>query len=528
MGGDSVDIGIAFKFVKFIFTYLYLIFDFVVIGTFRYIIESIKLFKNNGTKNDKIDTYTATVIHTGLAISLVILIIMFTVDYGYFATFVAFVMISFAIHLIRKARSDDSDLIRGTSVNTKTNVDNKNEDNKKLMVGDLTIDRSVEVTHFLIAGTTGTGKSQIINNFLKTIRERGDKVLCVDSGGEAMARLFRDGDILLNPLDARSVNWSPYAEMSNAYDSDRMSQMMVPASDSGSEREWQLFSQALIAAILQRSFESGTATNEELVRLLTIADADELAKLVTGLSAVTLFEKGAAKMLSSVRGIVGSYLPSYRFLKADTGNDGFSIRKWVTSEEKSWLWVPYRDDQLSSIKSLISCWLGEAVNASLSLRPSQTRRMWIICDELASLGKIASLADGLTKGRKYGLVVVAGLQSISQLRAVFGQHEAQTLLSCLASTVCLRAADGETAKYFSESFGKQEILREEESDQKYQTGGTTSMKHVTQDAVMSSELSGLKNLTGYARLADDPGTLHLVKIPICDLGEERIAPFVNK
>jgi type IV secretory pathway TraG/TraD family ATPase VirD4 len=419
----------------------------------------------------------------------------------------------------------DANHVRGTQVFTSLLGKKKTDD--QLKIGDVTIPTVIESLHFLIAGGTGSGKSQAINSFLKTLRERGDKVLVVDSGGEAMARLFRDGDALLNPLDSRSKSWSAFAEMRASYESDRVAEMMVPASNGGSSREWELYSQSLISAVVQRLHERGEGTNERLVHYLTIEKSDEIEKLVKGLSAQTLMDSGAAKMLSSVRGIIGSYLPAYRFLNPETGGDGFSIRKWVQDEDdQSWLWIPYRDDQLSSLRGLISCWVGEAVNSTLSLRPSPTRKLWIVCDELASLGRIAGLTDGLTKGRKYGLRVVAGLQSVSQLRDVFGKEESQTLLSCLSNLLCLRAADGETSEYFSKGFGQQEFTRIDTSEN--DNGKTKSLKYVTQSTILASQISGLAPRFGYVRLASDPSYIYSTQVPICDLGVEVFEPFVSK
>ena len=445
-------------------------------------------------------------------------------DEGAFILIIFFIAFAMFLHLNPFRRATGDGLVRGTQVQSSKTTKSSQD---QLKIGNVVVPVEAETLHFLVAGSTGTGKSQCINSMLKTLRDRGDKVIVVDSGGEAMASLFRSGDKMLNPLDSRSENWSVAAEMNQAYESDRVSEMMIPASAGGSSREWELYSQTLVSAVIQRLFERGELTNERLVYFLTIAKSTEIETLVSGLPAQTLMDAGAAKMLSSVRGIVGSYLPAYRFLNPATGADGFSIRKWVQSDEQSWLWMPYRDDQLSSLRGLISCWLGEAVNSTLSLRPSQSRRLWIVCDELASLGRIAGLADGLTKGRKYGLRVVAGLQSVSQLRAVFGKEESTTLLSCLSNLVCLRAADAETAKYFSDGFGSQEILRTDTSESS-QGSSSSSVKHVTQAAIMPSEISGLPPLVGYVRLANQPDVVIATRIPICQLGEQVIEPFVSK
>jgi type IV secretory pathway TraG/TraD family ATPase VirD4 len=413
-------------------------------------------------------------------------------------------------------------------------MNSKNKAGSELKIGNVSIPLDVEPLHFLIAGGTGSGKSQAINSLLKTLRERGDKVLVIDSGGEAMARIFCDGDTLLNPLDSRTANWSPFAELASVFDCDRLAQNMIPSEDRGNDRQWQLYSQGLVTAVLQRLFEAGgsDATNERFSHMLTVAPSGEIQQMVQGLPASTLFTgmaggKGEGGMLASVKGIIGAYLPAYRHLSPSAGAHGFSIRKWVRSEDKNWLWLPYRDDQLSSIKPLISCWLGEAINSTLSLRPNTERRLWIVTDELASLGMIASLADGLTKGRKYGLRVVAGLQSVSQLRQIYGQNGAQTLLSCLSTLLCLRAADSDTAEYFSKTFGDQEILRPEITENS-QGGSTRSQRHVTQRAVLASEISGLPQRLGYLRVANRPDRVFLTRIPICDLGSEVIEPYQSK
>ena len=443
-----------------------------------------------------------------------------------------FGLVIYVLFFFGRGKNTDDQLKRGTQVLAPLN--SKNMPGIELKIGNVSIPVDVEPLHFLVAGGTGTGKSQAINSFLKTLRDRGDKVLVVDSGGEAMARLFRDGDTLLNPLDSRSVKWSPFSELNSVFDCDRLAQSMIPSEDGGKDRQWQLYSQGLVTAVLQRLFEAGgaDATNERFSHILTVAPAAEIQLMVRGLPASTLFSgvaggKGEGGMLASVKGIIGAYLPSYRHLSPATGAEGFSIRKWVQNEGSDWLWLPYRDDQLSSIKPLIACWLGEAVNATLSLRPSSERRLWIITDELASLGMIASLSDGLTKGRKYGLRVVAGLQSVSQLRQIYGQNGAQTLLSCLSTLLCLRAADSDTAEYFSKTFGDQEILRTDTSENS-QGGSTSSQKHVTQKAILASEISGLPPRVGYVRVANTPDRVFITGIPIVDLGAEAIEPYQSK
>lgn len=381
----------------------------------------------------------------------------------------------------------------------------------QLKIGGADLPRNLEQLHVLVAGSTGTGKSQTINGLLDAIRARGDRVIVTDIGGEALARWWREGDIILNPLDTRSPAWSPFAELDGPWDADRVAKSMIPDAD-GHEREWFVYSQALVAAVMRRLWEANHATNEAFMSYLTNAKGSELEKLVRGLPAQALFHEGAEKMLSSVRGIIGSYLSPYSYLPADAGHGSWSIRRWI-QEGRGWLWIPYREDQAAMLKPLLATWMGEIVAAVLSLRPDSQRRIWLLLDEVASLGRIQNITDALTKGRKYGLCGVLGLQSVSQLRATYGHDGAQTLLSCLSSQLILRANDPETAEYFSRHLGEQEIVQEDVSHGERST--TVSERRHVQRAVLPSEIQQLPDRVGYLRLSG-PYPARIVTVPLIE------------
>ena len=78
---------------------------------------------------------------------------------------------------------------------------------KILRIGGVPIANETE--HFLFAGKTGAGKSQAISALLETAQRRELPAIIADPGGDYYSRFARDGDLLFNPLDARSVDWSP-------------------------------------------------------------------------------------------------------------------------------------------------------------------------------------------------------------------------------------------------------------------------------------------------------------------------------
>jgi hypothetical protein len=77
------------------------------------------------------------------------------------------------------------------------------------------IPRALECQHFLVAGSTGSGKSVAIRSLLRQIRERGGTAVVVDPECEFVSEFYQPGrgDFILNPLDARCPRWSPWYEL---------------------------------------------------------------------------------------------------------------------------------------------------------------------------------------------------------------------------------------------------------------------------------------------------------------------------
>lgn len=372
-----------------------------------------------------------------------------------------------------------------------------------IRIGDVPLVRDSETSHIFVPGTTGAGKTTLLENLYDVIRERGDRAVIVDVGGEIMSRHFREGDKMLAPTDLRSVDWSSFAEIRSLVDTDRASKSMIPDSSDSRDNEWLVYAQSLVAAVMQRLVERGETTNERLMYYLTVANADELRELVSGLPAQTLFDPGASKMLASVRGIVGSHLQSYRYLSPSAGADAWSISAWIANGT-GWLWMPYRDDHAVALRPLLSTWIGEVTSAVLSLPPDRTRRIWLCIDEVASIGRVQSIAENLTKGRKHGLCTLFSAQTVAQLRQIYGRDGAQVLTDTANTWAVFRAGDPDTARWLSDALGEREFERADESLQysASETRDSVSLRHVTEREriVLPSELMQLPNFHCYVRL----------------------------
>jgi hypothetical protein len=278
--------------------------------------------------------------------------------------------------------------------------------------GGVSIPAADECQHFLIAGKTGSGKSQAISALLCRVADRRQPALIADPGGAYLSRFGAYDSLILNPFDHRDVGWSPFAEIEWAYDCQRLAKATIPDVE-GESQQWHFYAQTLLAEVLRSLWEQRRHSIGELVRLVMTADPEELGRTLAGTAAAILTGRGNERMLANTRVICSTYLNAWRYVPE---GGTFSVREWVRQnarqENVRWLYLVYRDDQMALLRLLVTTWLDLAIIETLSLSERPDRRFWFVLDEWDSLGKVGALRDGLTKLRKYGGAVVAGLQTM--------------------------------------------------------------------------------------------------------------------
>ncbi|WP_434717140.1 type IV secretion system DNA-binding domain-containing protein [Paraburkholderia sp. A2RO-4L] len=375
-------------------------------------------------------------------------------------------------------------------------------------IAGVNIPRSAEPYHFFVVGSTGSGKSVAITNLMDHIEARGDIALVVDSGGGFTSRYFTPGrDHIVNPFDDRCAPWSPTAELAGPWDAEALAKSMIP-DGVGDSKEWNGYAQTFVTSVMRRLSEKGRMSIKDLLYYVQAASLEELTPLLAGTPAAA--QLVSDKTFGSIRTIAANYLATYAYL-SDNENP-FSVAKFIRAEKPGFLFLSYRDDQLDSLRNMISCVLDVAARTILALPESQTRRVWLIIDEFASIGKVQSIEAVATKARKMGGCLLLGLQSVSQLQDRYGEKAAQTILSCLSSWLVLRCSDAETSEYVSKYIGDAEVSRMTRNESTSDTGGGSdgrSEQIQTQRAVMPVQLQRLKNLQGFFKLAGD--------YPICEV-----------
>lgn len=382
-----------------------------------------------------------------------------------------------------------------------------------------------EAKHFKLIGTTGTGKSTAICEMLSAALARGDRAVIADPDGGYLRRFYepRRGDAILNPFDPRSARWDLFGEIGNDYDVDQLARSLIPDHE-GQDRSWRGYARTFFSAVTAQARAAGTQEVGELYRLLVVASTAELKTLVAGTPAQPFLEEHNGRMFDSIRSVTSSAVSALEYI-ARQHTAPLAVRHWVqgthgpslaAAHDRGVLFMPYRAGQVAALRSTISAWMRLAIFEAMN-RGEGEQRLWFVVDELDALGQIDGLKDALARLRKFGGRCVLGFQSIAQVSSTYGAGEAQTLVENCGNTLILRCSGSEhggTSQFASRLIGEREVVRRQTSrardrEQWLAARGarrstSVSQQHVTEAAVLPSELEQLPDLAGYLKTASSP------------------------
>ena len=366
--------------------------------------------------------------------------------------------------------------------------------------------KNSEKYNVLLLGAPGVGKTQAIYGLLDTLRARGQRAIIYDVEGVFTTHYYRASqDIILNPLDARGVHWDVWADATVPMHFDAQAASLIPMPSQVQDPFWITSARIIFAITAQKMQNDPARSHQKLLQYLTSLDADKLPELVKGTEIESMISEKAEKLAISIKAMLANHLSCLKYLPARA--NAFSIRKWVHDSDDSWLFITSRDDYHATLLPLLTTWLDVTANALLSLSENAERRIWYFADELATLKKMPNFDQLLARGRKRGICVVAGLQTLAQLKESCGVQAAEKLSGMFATRVLFRNSDPDTANWISRALGRSEVSMRTESisygAHQMRDGVNLSQQRQLKPLVLPEQIMALKDLTAYVRLAGD-------------------------
>ncbi len=355
-----------------------------------------------------------------------------------------------------------------------------------------------EAQHIQIMGDTGVGKTQLIMQILRQIRDRKDSAIVYDPACEYVQRFFENerSDIVLNPLDDRCPYWGPAQEMESNAEADAIAASLYQRKTDVIDEFFHDTPAQIFAHLLKLG-----PTPHQLAAWMA-SDA-ELLKRVQGTEMAFYIDRKAGPQRAGVLSSLTLVAKSFRLLPEKNENRPvWNARTWA-KKRQGWIFITSRPPERDTLRPLHSLWIDLLVMRLLTAPQPGQRPVWFVIDELASLQKLPQLHTAITENRKSKNPLILGFQGKAQLEVTYG-HLAEVMLSQPATKIFMKTAEPKAAEWISEAIGKVEIERLKET----KFDGTRSGKNFTverqiEPLVMASEISGLDDRHAYMKLGNN-------------------------
>ena len=366
-------------------------------------------------------------------------------------------------------------------------------------IGKMPLVKDSETKHFLVTGSTGSGKTNLIHNILPQVQDKKQPVIVIDQTGEMIAKYYNSkrGDIIFNPFDARSKSWDFWTDCKDDEELKRFSKILFgfnrKRSGHSTDPFWEQSAGAVFNSCVKHQRISNNESIEQLYSLLSNASLKSLqAKL--GSRYLETENKATA---SSILSMLATDSKPISYLRDANKEDSFSLKEYFKNIDKGsdkWLFLATKPSSRELTLALLACLVELSFAQLLNIGIKPNRRVWFIIDELSALGKLPALSTLMAEGRKYGACVISGLQSLNQLYSNYGQYEGSTIFGQFGTNFFFRNNEPAIAKMVSNMCGTETIYRQQKN--------TSFGAHEFRDGVSYSEQQQQKNLVEYSDLAN--------------------------
>ncbi len=350
-----------------------------------------------------------------------------------------------------------------------------------------------DIRNTLITGSTGSGKTQLLNRFISSRMKQPGKFIFYDLDGDFLKTFYRQGDIILNIMDARSHCWNFLSEMKNPAIIRQMSHYLIPPNPKESQPFFRNEARNILEDKLLSLFNQGKTTNQDILIALKQVDKKINADVLT------------------------TYNQEIRHLLFfNTTGEVFNLHDWLFKpDEKRNIFLTYNKDYEDEEKPFLSLFTAMLNNYILSSDFTDNKtRINIIIDELTNIAKIDNLDGTLSLCRHKNVAFFLSTQSPMTMQGLY-DDAFYGIMENTNNKYHFRSSEKESAQLIADSFGEKEV-RETLTSTSNPTGdgflggasGTTENIRKTKN-VFSNDILNLKDLQYYGRYLTDNGIKQL-------------------
>jgi len=360
---------------------------------------------------------------------------------------------------------------------------------------------------FFILGAIGSGKTVLLRMLLQSIVcriRRGSDWRCLvydakqDAIGLIMGMAIQCRIIILNPFDKRSYAWDIAKDINSPSAAMQLASLIIPKSEKGGDNEFfTLAARDLVAAVVQAFILTRPREWTLAELLLTLASREKTERLLQSLPqtrhiADEHFSRNE-RTLTSVQYTITAYTSEFRTIAAlyENCDRKFSLQEWLTEES---ILVLGNDERLrTSIDAINKLLFNRITELLLSQSESDSRRSWIVMDEIKEASRFASLGRLISKGRSKGVRTVLASQTVEGMHETYGDKLGEDIMSMCGHKAFLRTDSPQTSQWCAKVIGDAEVLQSTQSFTRGKNNNSTTVSDSLskKEAVLPSQLMRL-------------------------------------
>jgi hypothetical protein len=330
-------------------------------------------------------------------------------------------------------------------------------------------------TGVLVIGATGSGKTNFLLPILQQIVAGPHRSLILDVKGDFTQTLRYPDDafIFVAPWDRRGWRWDIARDVTSLSQARLFAESCIPPSD---EPIWSTGARQIFAGLMHYlcvtrpgrwdllDFIALTRLpDEELMRIVHQGNPDA-ARVIANLEN---HNRTGQSILINLAAFIGPLSDLAWAWKACPDAPTFSVAEWLrdgTALPRGMLLQSRRrfgevsEALTNALVTLLTDRMVDAVFPEADAR-GEDWRLYLVLDEIAQSRQIEALHSLSSAGRSKGLHLVVGVQSVTQLKKIYGPEFADLLYTNLLARYVGRTPDGDGAEWLAAKLGVREVER---------------------------------------------------------------------
>ena len=335
-------------------------------------------------------------------------------------------------------------------------------------------------THLLFLGSTGSGKTNAIFQFVRIIKDKlmtkDDVMVIFDTKGDYSEEFYdaTRGDILISSqsLDQPSQDaiWNVFEDLKadspseweqNSHEIARtiFDEKIRTAKDPFfPEAASDIFKVVMLALLMDAANSKDQPTNADLRKTLgvsTPADINTLLKrhpdLLGPIEYISLPTGQTQGVMSEVQSTMSDI-----FHGAFAQPGKFSVRRFVREKGGRTLFIEYDLRWGRVLTPVYRLLIDLAIKESLG-RAKGKGNVFFVIDEFALLPNLRHVDDGINFGRGQGVKFLVGTQNVSQVLEAYGGGRGKSILSNFGTLLAFRLNDQESRDLVAARYGNYQV-----------------------------------------------------------------------